>query len=248
MSGKGWLRSRAFKAAVAVVVVAVAAPAAWANSDADFASLIAVETAKFDQEISTKAAEMRAKGEVPKTGPLTAASSSCAGQALSTPFVRFGDSADYTLLPGGTFELGAPGWVLENEARIVAANSSFAATGPGRKALSVPKGSKVTTRALCITEFHPTLRFFAMAKGSSRARLLVEVLYEDLGGSVNAMPIAYLKPSSTWQPTIVVRLHVNLRAAVAASRTAAVAFRLTGEEDTATWLIDDMFVDPFLSR
>ena len=144
------------------------APVAVANSDSDFASLIAVETAKFDYEISTKAAEMRSKGEVPKTGPLTAASSSCAGQALSTPFLRFGDSADYTLLPGGSFEAGTSGWRLENEARIVTANSSFATSGPGKRAVSFPKGSKVTTSAVCITPMHPTLRFFAMAKGSSR--------------------------------------------------------------------------------
>ena len=98
---------------------------------------------------------------------------------------------------------------------------------------------------MCITALHPTLRFFAMAKLSSRARLLVEVLYEDLGGSVNTMPIAYLKPTSSWQPVIIIPLHVNLRAAVAASKTASVAFRFTAEEDLATWLIDDVYVDPW---
>ena len=220
------------------------APVALANSDADFASLISVETAKFNYEISTKAAEMSSKGEVPKTGPLTAASPSCAGHGVSTPFLRFGDSADYTLLPGGTFEAFTSGWLLENSARIVTANSSFATSGPGTRALAFPKGSKVTTSPVCITGFHPTLRFFAMAKGSSRARLLVEVLYEDLGGSVNTMPIAYLKPTSSWQPTIVIPLHVNLRAAVAPSKTASVAFRFTAEEDDATWFVDDVYVDP----
>ena len=227
-----------------LVVVATAAPAALAGSDADFVAVIAKETEQFNREISTKAAEMRSKGEVPKTGPLTATSPSCASQPPSRPFLAFGDAADYTLLPGGSFESGAPGWKLENAARLVAANSPFKASGPGTRALSMRKGDKVITSSVCITAAHPTLRFFATAKGSSRARLLVEVLYEDLGGSVNAMPIAYLKPSTSWQPTIIVPLHVNLRAAVAATGTAAVAFRFTGEEDDATWTIDDLYVDP----
>jgi hypothetical protein len=237
-------RQRGVTLALLAMAAVVAAPAAFANSDADFAAVIAAETEQFNREISAKAAEMQSKGEVPKTGPLTARSPSCAGQAPSQPFGRFGDAADYTLLPGGTFESGVTGWTLENAARIVAANSPFNSSGPGTKALSLRKGDKVTTSPVCITAAHPTLRFFATAKGSSRARLFVEVLYEDLGGSVNAMPIAYLKPSSSWQPTIVIPLHVNLRAAVAPTSTAAVAFRITAEEDLATWTIDDLYVDP----
>ena len=100
------------------------------------------------------------------------------------------------------------------------------------------------TRAVCITEFHPAIRFFAQAKGSASSRLRVEVLYEDLGGSVNAMPVAYLRPSLTWQPTVIVPIYVNLRAAVAQSKTAAVAFRLSAEEGDGTWLVDGLYVDP----
>ena len=225
----------------AVLVV----PTALAGSDSDFAHLVAVETEKFNQEISSKAAEMRTKGEWPKTGPLTASSPSCAAQAPMQPFLRWSDTADYTLVPGGTFESGAPGWTLENNARVV--TTATRDLGGGTRALSIPKGSKVITRSVCITEFHPTIRFFAQAKGTA-TRMLVEVLYEDLGGSVNAMPIAYLKPSSTWQPTVVVPIHVNLRAAVALSKNASVAFRLTAEDGEGTWLVDGFYVDPFKQR
>ena len=218
-------------------------PTAFAGSDSDFERVIAAETAQFNREIATKAAEMRSKGEVPKTGPLTASSASCAAQAPVQPFLRWNDTADYTLIPGGTFETGAAGWTLENQARLVTTVSKD--LGGGTRALSIPKGSKVITRAVCITELHPTIRFFAQAKGSTSTRLLVEVLYEDLGGSVNAMPIAYLKPSTTWQPTVIIPIHANLRAAVAASKTAAVAFRLSAEEGEGTWLVDGLYVDPY---
>ena len=233
-------RVRTFSICVAFAILAV--PTALAGSDSDFDRVIAEKTAQFNYEISTKAAEMRSKGEMPKTGPLTSSSPSCAAQAPVRPFVRWNDFADYTLVPGGTFESGAPGWTLENNARVVTTTRDLEG---GTRALSIPKGSKVMTRAVCITEAHPTIRFYTQTRGSTASRLLVEVLYEDLGGSVNTMPVAYLKPSSTWQPTVIVPIHVNLRAAVAASRTAAVAFRLSAEEGEGTWLVDGFYVDPY---
>lgn len=229
-----------------MVAAVLITPSAFAGSDSDFAHLVAVETQKFNEEISAKAAEMRSKGEWPKTGPLTSTSPSCAAQAPVQPFLRWNDGADYTLVPGGTFEDRAPGWTLENNARVV--TTSTRDLGGGARALSIPKGSKVTTRAVCITEFHPTIRFFAQASGTTATRLFIEVLYEDLGGSVNAMPIAYLKPSGSWQPTEIIPIHVNLRAAVARSKNASVAFRLSAEEGEGTWLVDGFYVDPYKSR
>ena len=98
---------------------------------------------------------------------------------------------------------------------------------------------------MCITAFHPTLRFYVRASGSRAARLLIEVLYEDLGGSVNTMPIAYIAATDTWRASSIVKLHVDLRAAVATTRTAPVALRFSAEEEEATWMIDDVYVDPF---
>jgi hypothetical protein len=226
----------------------VSVPTASANSDADAWTTISIEIQKFNEELVKWWADLQAKGESAQTGELTAASASCDEQPSTRPFLGFGDLADYTPLPGGTFEDGARGWRLENEARIVRGNSSFFVSGASdRRSLAIPKGSSVTTRPLCVTEAHPTLRFFTRTKGSSSARLWVEVLYEDLGGSVKVLPIAYLRASSTWQPTSIVPLHVNLRARLAADRTAAVALRFTAEEE-GTWYLDDVFVDPFRSR
>ena len=229
--------------ALALVLAVVGVPTALAATDLDFAKVIAEKTTQFNLELAAKAAEMRSKGEVPKTGPLSASSASCANQVPTQPFLPWNDAADYTPVPGGTFESSVPGWSLENLARLVTTGSKD--PGGGTRSLSIPKGSKVTTPPVCITELHPTIRFFAQAKGSTSTRLLVEVLYEDLGGSVNTMPIAYLKPSTTWQPTIIVPIHVNLRAAVAQSKTAAVAFRLTAEDGEGTWLVDGLYVDPY---
>ena len=40
-------------------------------------------------------------------GILTASAQSCDDSPLSQPFSRFGDSANYKLMPGGSFESGA---------------------------------------------------------------------------------------------------------------------------------------------
>lgn len=246
MCGNRFSPRRLVLAALAVLALAAfASPAAHAESDEDFAARISEETTKFDDEIATKAAELLAKDEWPKTGRLTERAAACTSEVDGQPFAPFGDGADYTLLPGGTFEGGAPGWLLENDATIVSANSSFFASGQGASAVAIPKGGKVTTSAMCLTEFHPTLRFFARADGSSAARLRVEVLYEDLGGSVSRMMIAYLKPTESWNPTVIIPLHVDLRAAVARDRTTAVAFRFSAEDGEGTWLIDDLYVDPY---
>lgn len=119
----------------------------------------------------------------------------------------------------------------------MSANSTF---GPGARAVAIPKGSKVSTRAVCITELHPTLRFFAMTKGSSASRLRVEVMYEDLGGSINTLTIGWLRPTGSWRPTAIVPTAVNIRAA-------AVAFRFSAEDGEGTWLVDDVYVDPWKS-
>ena len=45
------------------------------------------------------------------------AGAACATSSTSHPFSQFGDSAAYSLLPGGSFEAGAPGWVLTQRRR-----------------------------------------------------------------------------------------------------------------------------------
>ena len=228
--------------ALASVAAMVFCAAAYAMSDLQMASDIRAETQKVVSELTVKAAELRAKGEWPKTGPLTAASLPCSQQVPVRPFVAWGDFADYTPLAGGSFEQPLTRWKLENTAKVVAGQTPFAT---GAKVLQMPKGSKVSTAAVCITQLHPTIRFYARSKGSLGSRLRVEVRYEDLGGSVNTLTIGWLRPSASWSPTVIVPISANVRAAVAQSKTAAVAFQFSVEGDNGEWYVDDIYVDPW---
>ena len=51
-----------------------------------------------------------------------AANAACASSPTSTPFKALGDDAAYSLVQGGSFESGAPGWSLTN-ASVVSGSS-----------------------------------------------------------------------------------------------------------------------------
>lgn len=222
--------------------------AAIAATDAAVHTVIEQESAKFVEELQKWARELAAKGETARTGELTSASTGCSEETPNRPFTALGDTADYTLVPGGSFEAGQPAWTLTNAAHIAADSQPWPVSAPGLAALAIPKGSTVTSPAFCVTEAHPTIRFFARIDGQLRSRLRVEVLYEDIGGSVKVLPIAYLSASRSWQATPIVPLRVHLRAQLAADRTAAVALRLTAEAGEGVWYVDGVFVDPFRGR
>src|SRR4051812_48908130 len=60
-----------------------------------------------------------------QAGLLVQTAQGCTTQQLSKPFARFGDFADYTPMPGGSFEAGAPAWTMTGGARVVSGNESY---------------------------------------------------------------------------------------------------------------------------
>ena len=62
-------------------------------------------------------------------GLLTASADSCDDGRITQPFHRFGDSANYKLLPGGSFEAGTDAWQLSGGANIVSGNETYKVGG-----------------------------------------------------------------------------------------------------------------------
>lgn len=116
-----------------------------------------------------------------------AASAACVEMPTSKAFSKVGDTADYSLAPGGNFENGAPGWTLAGGAKIVSGNETLGfLKGPivsGSKALSMPVGSTATSPEFCVDESHPYFRFMAKP-ASSMAGYKAVVIYRDSAGSV----------------------------------------------------------------
>jgi hypothetical protein len=90
---------------------------------------------------------------------------------------------------------------------------------------------------------HPTLRFFARrSAGSALSTLTVEVLFEDAGGRVRSLPVGAVVAGSAWRPTLPFPVVANLLPLLPGQNT-AVAFRFT-VLGSATWQLDDVYVDP----
>jgi hypothetical protein len=158
--------------------------------------------------------------------------STCNLSALTQPFARWLDLANYELAPGGDFETST--WTLSGGADLVAGSEPYAATGHlGSSSLSLPAGASAQSPLTCVDAAYPTMRFFVSGHG------LVAVSIVD-GRSV--LPAGIAIAGGEWSPTpIMVTNSAVLGALSGGSAQVSVAFRgLSGDPQ-----IDDVFIDPW---
>jgi hypothetical protein len=181
-------------------------------------------------------------------GLITASAESCDDGALTQPFQRWGDRANYKLVGGGSFENGATGWQLSGRAQVVSGNESFKVGGSGHsRSLSLPAGSRATTPFVCVGAHEPTLRLFARRQSGLLTSLLVEVqLQTSLGLSAWLPVLPGDLGGSSWHPTVAMPVLVNLLTLSTVDRT-PVRFRFTPLL-LGSWQIDDVYVDPMVRR
>jgi hypothetical protein len=182
-------------------------------------------------------------------GLLVSTASDCDTQQLSQPFAPWADFANYTPVPGGSFEAGAPAWTLTGGAKVVSGNESFGVRSKSdSRSLSIPQGSTATSRSICVGLGEPTLRWFQkqsgglLGLGSLTSAMTVEVLFEDSLGQTLALPIGAGALNSGWAPSLPAVVTANLLPLLPGQKT-AVAFRFRAL--TGNWTIDDVYVDPY---
>ena len=196
-------------------------------------------------------AVMAATASAADAGVLASTAVSCSSYTFQTPFLPWGDGHAYTLAPSGSLETSswATDWKLTGTAKRVAWNESFYAhSAKDAYSLSLPPGSSATTRAMCTMLDYPSFRFFMRNTGASTSTLKVEVLFEDLAGSVHSIRLADLAGKSTWQPSSSIRFLMNALSIANKNGTSPVAFRFTPQGTGGNWQIDDVYVDPYKSR
>ena len=178
-------------------------------------------------------------------GLLVQTAQGCTAQQLSKPFARFGDFADYTPMPGGSFEAGAAAWTMTGGARVVSGNETYKVrSSTDAASLYLPQGATATSPAMCVGIDHPTARWFAKSSGSLlglTGSMTVEVLFEDSLGQVVALPIGAGLLNTSWQPSLPGVVSASLLPLLPGSKT-AVAFRFRAL--TGNWNVDDAYVDP----
>jgi hypothetical protein len=170
---------------------------------------------------------------------------SCGSETYSQPFARWGDTSNYVLMPGGSFEAGSPSWVLSGSAKATSGNESyFVHSTADKSSLALPAGGSATSLAACTSIYHPTMRFFLRNAGASSSQLKVEALYPGLLGGVQVAKLGALKGTAAWQPSPVMTLGLtNLLATLSLDRT-TIAFRFTPLDSSGAWSVDDVYLDP----
>jgi hypothetical protein len=164
----------------------------------------------------------------------------CNEASLSQPFLQWGDSGSYELLPGGDFEGSASGWNFSAGAKLAAGSEPFGATGAvGSRSLDLSPGASAQSPFTCANASYPAFRFFARNDGPA-STLLVQVIYQTALGSIS-LPLGVVALSGEWQPTLPMLTGSVVTGALSGG-TAHIALRFTAL--TGTSHVDDVFVDP----
>ena len=97
---------------------------------------------------------------LPVTGAQAATAGAPAETTLVHPFVAWGDNGYYSLVPGGSFELGEPRWSYAGGAGVAVGGEPYGVTGaPDWFSLVLPEGGSAQTSFMCVEPSDRTFRF-----------------------------------------------------------------------------------------
>jgi hypothetical protein len=175
---------------------------------------------------------------------LTASATNCPTPAESQIFAPWGDTAEYTAVPGGSFETGDASWNLSGGAATVAGNESFFVNSPtDSQSLALPTGSSATSTTFCVGVNDPDIRLFAENTGDPKSTLGVTVNFFDAKGLPISARIANITAGGAWAPTAALPILVNLLTLAPNNQTpVSLTFTPSG---AGAWQIDDVYMDPF---
>jgi hypothetical protein len=166
-----------------------------------------------------------------------AARADCDDQVLEHPFAPWADNAAYTLVPDGDLTGGAAGWQLDG-ADVVDENEPwYVHGGDTPAAVRLDGGESATTPPMCVTLLHPTMRFFVRNTGGILGTLTVEVVPDD-GLALPVGVVLGLVQGDEWSPSLPQPVVANLI-------DGEVRFRFTAGGLGSSWVIDDVYVDPY---
>jgi hypothetical protein len=166
----------------------------------------------------------------------------CPSQTGKQKFAKFGDTATYVLVPGGSFE-GTPaqvGWTLAN-ATLTSGNEPFYLNSASdSQSLLIDGGGSATSPVFCVDRTMPTMRFF-VRQTASGSDLKVQGLVQTPRGPL-ALTVADLADGSEpgWT-SVQINIPTN-RIPKGLSIPAALRFVVPG---SGSWQLDDVYVDPY---
>lgn len=172
----------------------------------------------------------------------------CDNATLTQPFLPFGDSNDYKLVPGGDLEGSLSGWTLSHGATRVAGSEPFGATGTaGASSIMLPAGASVQSPYTCVDAAYPSFRFFGRNNGLLSIVAVSIVYKEPLLGAV-AVPVGTVALTGSWAPStrmLTLSAVQGIVNGLLTGKTPQIALRFTAV--TGSSQIDDVYVDPHMA-
>jgi hypothetical protein len=180
-------------------------------------------------------------------GAATAASATTCWPATTQAFAASGDTNQYFLAPGGSFEAGTSAWSLVGgAARVTGNNTAGGDPSTNTTSLSLPAGSMATSAPICVNLLTPTIRFYLRNTGAASSRLGVTLLFTLPNGKPQSLQIAKIAATgAAWQPSPGIALLMNVMALSSPTGTTNVSIQFQPLDATGQWRVDDVYVDPF---
>jgi hypothetical protein len=168
----------------------------------------------------------------------------CSTRTSRQAFSRWGDTNQYFVATGGTFEAGATGWSFSGSPSVVTDQAPWKVNGSTHgKALRLPAASRATTTTLCVKSNEESMRFFYKAPAVAGAGLKLTIRTQnEYGSSVNTWAVGTSTPG--WQVSPQIQLP-NLRDS-AGRQWITITFEPINNQ--ATWVVDDVMIDPWVAR
>jgi hypothetical protein len=171
-----------------------------------------------------------------------AANAACPTSSISHPFASLGDNSAYSLVQGGSFESGAPGWALTNSA-VVSGNESYNVAGGSHSLAVQPNGTAVSPK-ICVSTAYPSFRFFARRTSGSWGVLNVILRWTDSSGTTHDTTVAAIQSGTSWTASSVLKLATTLPLSQS-GETLSARLVFKPEPYGGAWAIDDVYVDPY---
>lgn len=183
--------------------------------------------------------------------PASLAAADCPTQPTTQAFAKWGDTADYAQIPGGSLE-GGKGWTFISS-KIAVGNDGFNVL-PGWRSLALGSGiGSVAATAIsppfCVDNTHPYFRFMLRPMGAVGALATFIIFKNSTGDLVRQLVGSNVSTTFApgyWRPSVLNPLSVNIPLLESGgTATVQLAFVSPLTVNGPGYYIDNILVDPY---
>jgi hypothetical protein len=165
----------------------------------------------------------------------------CGTRDLSQPFTAWGDGSDYFTAPDGTFESGLGGWTGYGLG-IAAENEPWFVFGAGDSSSMRITKSAARSPVFCVAAGEEAVRMFVKSPGVSGSELGIRITASQPSTSAYASTGVEIDGDN---PGWIVTDPIPVPSLFGTIGTENLSIRIDPDGPAATWLVDDVAVDPW---